>query len=317
VVRPARPEYIYVPYYDPMVVYGPWWWADYRPVYWAPWPGYVRPRTSIGFWWGRPIGLSLGFFFGDFDWSRRHVRIAHNSWYYRQPRFTNSYYAGDRTRWYHDSFHRRGVDYRNATVRQRFSNEAYVLGQHPSQTGPRSLGSQMATSDREQRREQLRQQRFGAQGQSNVIGAQPNDRQALREQRRAERAAREAQQPQAAPQVAPRSNILGGQPTFQRPERQERQFQREERRIERQVAPQPQPQMAPRPGILGGQSSFQRPERQVQREERRAERFERPSMPAAQAPQTPRVQRQERREEPRAAAPTAPASRGWILGQPR
>src|SRR5688572_14423054 len=84
VIRPARPEYIYVPYYDPLVVYGPWWWADYRPIYWAPWPGYVRPRPSYAFWWGRPIGLSVGFFFGDFDWSRRHVRVAYaNSYYYR------------------------------------------------------------------------------------------------------------------------------------------------------------------------------------------------------------------------------------------
>ena len=40
VVRPARPDVIYVPYYDPYVVYGRWWWPYYRPVYWRPWPGY-------------------------------------------------------------------------------------------------------------------------------------------------------------------------------------------------------------------------------------------------------------------------------------
>ena len=32
VVRPASPQYVYVPYYDPLIVYGPWWWPAYRPV---------------------------------------------------------------------------------------------------------------------------------------------------------------------------------------------------------------------------------------------------------------------------------------------
>jgi hypothetical protein len=36
VVQP-RTEYVYVRYYDPYVVYGPWWWPHYRPVYWRPW----------------------------------------------------------------------------------------------------------------------------------------------------------------------------------------------------------------------------------------------------------------------------------------
>ena len=40
VIEPAQPEVVYVPYYDPRVVYGSWWWPDYPPVYWNPWPGY-------------------------------------------------------------------------------------------------------------------------------------------------------------------------------------------------------------------------------------------------------------------------------------
>jgi hypothetical protein len=36
-VVPAQPYIYYVPYYDPFVVYGGWWWASYRPVYWRPW----------------------------------------------------------------------------------------------------------------------------------------------------------------------------------------------------------------------------------------------------------------------------------------
>jgi hypothetical protein len=37
VVQPVYPQYVYVRYYDPMVVYGAWWWPAYRPVCWRPW----------------------------------------------------------------------------------------------------------------------------------------------------------------------------------------------------------------------------------------------------------------------------------------
>jgi hypothetical protein len=36
-VAPAMPYIYNVPYYDPLVVYGGWWWPAYRPVYWRPW----------------------------------------------------------------------------------------------------------------------------------------------------------------------------------------------------------------------------------------------------------------------------------------
>jgi uncharacterized protein DUF3300 len=37
VVQPVYPNVAYVPYYNPYVVYGTWWWPAYRPVYWRPW----------------------------------------------------------------------------------------------------------------------------------------------------------------------------------------------------------------------------------------------------------------------------------------
>ena len=80
VVQSISPQYVYVPYYDPLVVYGPWWWPAYQPIVWAPWPGYAhpyRPGVSVGLWWGRPVGLSIGFFFGNFDWNRRCVSVVH------------------------------------------------------------------------------------------------------------------------------------------------------------------------------------------------------------------------------------------------
>jgi uncharacterized membrane protein YgcG len=59
VVQP-RTEVVYVPYYDPYVVYGPWWWPAYRPVYWAPWVV-------------APVVISAGFFYARPDWHARRV----------------------------------------------------------------------------------------------------------------------------------------------------------------------------------------------------------------------------------------------------
>ena len=63
VVQP-RTQYVYVPYYDPYVVYGPWWWPAYRPVYWAPCAFY-------------PVFVTRGFFYSAPDWRHRHVRVVH------------------------------------------------------------------------------------------------------------------------------------------------------------------------------------------------------------------------------------------------
>jgi len=79
-ISPYQPQLLYVPYYDPLVVYGQWWWPGYQPVYWAPWPGYVRahrPGYTMAFWWGTPVHLSQGFFFGNLDWHYRQVRVVH------------------------------------------------------------------------------------------------------------------------------------------------------------------------------------------------------------------------------------------------
>jgi hypothetical protein len=63
VVQP-RTEIVYVPYYDPYVVYGAWWWPHYRPVYWRPWA--VRPVfIHHGFWYAKP------------HWHHRHVQVVH------------------------------------------------------------------------------------------------------------------------------------------------------------------------------------------------------------------------------------------------
>ena len=60
VVQPVYPNVVYVPYYNPFVVYGTWWWPAYRPVYWRPWvphPVYVtRAWYPAHAWHAAPVG---------------------------------------------------------------------------------------------------------------------------------------------------------------------------------------------------------------------------------------------------------------------
>jgi hypothetical protein len=107
------PQVVYVPYYDPTVIYGPWWWPAYPPVFWRPWPGYfVGPRLGIGYVWGPGITVGTGFFFGAFNWPHRQVNVV---------TVNNFYYHNTATRaWTHDPVHRRGVPYREASLRQQY-----------------------------------------------------------------------------------------------------------------------------------------------------------------------------------------------------
>ena len=113
VIEPPNPQVVYVPYYDPREVYGPWWWPGYPPVYWGPWPGYfVRPGFEVGFAWGVGITVGAAFFFGAFDWPHRHIRVI--------P-VNNFYFRNNVVRvWAHDPVHRLGVPYRDVGLRQRF-----------------------------------------------------------------------------------------------------------------------------------------------------------------------------------------------------
>jgi hypothetical protein len=43
VVAPVYPNVVYVRYYDPYIVYGPWWWHAYRPIVWRPY----RPHVVV------------------------------------------------------------------------------------------------------------------------------------------------------------------------------------------------------------------------------------------------------------------------------
>ncbi|WP_372882918.1 DUF3300 domain-containing protein [Psychromonas sp.] len=84
IIEPAHHGIVYVPYYDSRVVYGHWYWTAYPPVYWAPYPYYVR-RPHSHFYWHSGIQISFNYYFTTFNWHRRHLIVVNhrNSHFYR------------------------------------------------------------------------------------------------------------------------------------------------------------------------------------------------------------------------------------------
>ncbi len=77
VLESPNPQVVYIPYYDPNLIYGRWWWPRHQPVVWTAWPGfYAGPGSPARFFQGRSVGLSNHFFFGAFDWQRRQVSVV-------------------------------------------------------------------------------------------------------------------------------------------------------------------------------------------------------------------------------------------------
>jgi hypothetical protein len=146
VIEPPAPQVVYVPYYDPTVVYGGWWWPAYPPVYWPrPVAYYPRPAYVSGFWWGTGVGIGAGFFFGAFNWPARHATnvVTVNNYYYTRNMTVNRPGGYGRpvapapgaapaiANWQHDPGHRRGVPYRDPAVREAAVREAGARGIDP------------------------------------------------------------------------------------------------------------------------------------------------------------------------------------------
>lgn len=118
VIEPVHPRIVYVPYYNPRVIYGAWWWPAYPPVYWAPPPGFF---LGSGFFFGSGVHVSLGFFFSTFDWHRHHVVVVHRHHHLRHvPHFKlRTHVKRHGHKWRHESKHRRGIAYRHDSLQRK------------------------------------------------------------------------------------------------------------------------------------------------------------------------------------------------------
>ncbi len=116
VIEPATPETVYVPYYEPAVVYGAWPYPDYPPYYFPPAPGWVvGGAIASGIAWG--AGFAIGNAIWDgFDWNHGNIRVDID-----KTVNINNRHDVKRGDWHHDSHHRRGVNYTNNDVRNKYA----------------------------------------------------------------------------------------------------------------------------------------------------------------------------------------------------
>jgi len=122
-IMPAQPDAIYVPVYDPVVIWGP-------PVF-HPWPPFWYPPRPvdaviaagfIGFFFGVVIAPSFHFWGGWSGWGwgvgwHEHAVVVNNRFYVRNNyRLPNNYIRGGPSAWSHDPSHRGGVAYPSREV---------------------------------------------------------------------------------------------------------------------------------------------------------------------------------------------------------
>jgi hypothetical protein len=76
-IEPANPEVVYVPYYDPAVIYGSWWYPAYPPYAWYPYfpAGPIITYGLFGFAAGIAVASAWNWGWGHWDWGRRDINI--------------------------------------------------------------------------------------------------------------------------------------------------------------------------------------------------------------------------------------------------
>ena len=116
VIEPTVPDTLYVPYYDPAIVYGGWPYPAYPPYYF-PTPAYI-PGAIIGTGIAFGAGYALGrwasggnYWGGGVNWGGNNINV-------NRPVNINN--IGNN--WQHNPTHRQGVRYNNTNVQQKFGN---------------------------------------------------------------------------------------------------------------------------------------------------------------------------------------------------
>jgi hypothetical protein len=132
IIQSASPELIYVPAYNPTVVYGTWAYPAYPPYPYYP-PGYGMAAATFGFMAGVAVGSS-GCCWGSCNWGSGDIDIDVNHNYnfnknnynketaqkYQQQIQTKRQQQG-KQQWQHNPENRKGASYRDNATAHRFN----------------------------------------------------------------------------------------------------------------------------------------------------------------------------------------------------
>src|SRR5947207_4947021 len=119
VIEPANPQFVYVPSYDPSVVYGPP--GDYPyPAYY--YPGYV-PGAGLAFGTGLILGAVWANNWGNCNWGHGDITINNNNNFNRNN--INTINRGQQGgRWQHNAQHRGGAPYGDRNTAKKYGGRA-------------------------------------------------------------------------------------------------------------------------------------------------------------------------------------------------
>ncbi len=131
VIQPTNPEVIYVPSYNPAVVYGAWWWPAFPPF-----PPFFLPPPGMLFGAGMRFaaGAAWGYAWGHANWGGGNVNINAsrntninnniNREKYKNDMKNKGLGEGGQGNWKHDASHRKGASYRDQGTAQKFNRGA-------------------------------------------------------------------------------------------------------------------------------------------------------------------------------------------------
>jgi len=129
-IEPANPQVVYVPTYNPTVVYGAWPYPAYPPYYYYP-PGYVA-SSMFAFGAGVAMSAAWGYAWGSCNWGGGDVDVDVN----RNTNINNNINRDQakqklqergqlnqkgQGKWQHNPEHRKGVSYRDQGTAQKFN----------------------------------------------------------------------------------------------------------------------------------------------------------------------------------------------------
>lgn len=119
-IEPPTPETVYVPVYDPAVVYGSWWYPDYPPYVWP----YAGVDYVNGWWWGTGVAVAGSIWgWSHWDWHHHNIHVDANRW----NRINNNRNRITSDRWRHHGDHRRAATSADrANVARKFNSDASV-----------------------------------------------------------------------------------------------------------------------------------------------------------------------------------------------
>jgi len=128
VIQSTNPEVIYVPSYDPAVVYGGWWWPAFPPpLPFFPFFPYATPYAygAMAFGMGLATSAAWGYAWGNCNWGGGDIAINNSKNMNINKNIDRGKYArqqpaGGQGKWQHDASHRKGASYRDNKTGQKY-----------------------------------------------------------------------------------------------------------------------------------------------------------------------------------------------------